>query len=256
MSVSGAGGTREVQQITNVTRTAVDRWFYGFGRDHIFSLTDGSWWKQTSSDVSTSTRFNPEVLIWSENGTDYLEMPDEGRTVPATELIVDFESTVTNTFTGLHYGNLYRLDGAGDWLQFSFENVSTNVSNPSVMLWTEGTLTNMIVRDSRNVTIGTCIVVDPILDADSDGFSNAAEVLAGSDPLDSQSNFTLRQTDHYILSWDAVEGRIYTIEWTPSLTESFQTLENSIAWPQNSWTDTVHAVSTEGFYRISVRLAD
>jgi hypothetical protein len=194
--------------------------------------------------------------VWNEDSTWYLEMPDEGRTVTAEELSVQIQSTITNAFTGLHYGNLYRLASGGDWIQIGSANISTNVSNPSVMLWTEGTLTNMIVRDSRNVTIGTCIVVDPILDADSDGFSNAAEVLAGSDPLDSQSNFTLRQTDHYVLSWDAVEGRIYTIEWTPSLTERFQTLENSIAWPQNSWTDTVHAVSTEGFYRISVRLAD
>jgi hypothetical protein len=256
MSVEGRSGYISVQQLTNVTRTAIDRWFYGFGRGNIFPLADGSWWKQTSSEISTSTRFNPEVLLWSENETDYLEMPDEGRTVSATELAVDFESTVTNTFTGLHHGNLYRLDGAGDWIQLSFENISTNVSNPSVMLWTEGTITNMIVRDSRNATIGTCVVVDPILDSDSDGFSNADEVLAGFDPLDEQSRFELRQTDRYILSWDAAEGRVYTIEWAPSLIESFQTLENNIIWPQNSWTDTVHEVSTEGFYRISVRLAE
>jgi hypothetical protein len=33
-------------------------------------------------------------------------------------------------------------------------------------------------------------------------------------------------------------------------------LENSIAWPQNSWTDTVHTGETKGFYRITIRLAD
>jgi hypothetical protein len=93
-------------------------------------------------------------------------------------------------------------------------------------------------------------------DSDNDGQSNAAEVLAGFDPLDSQSRFELRQTDRYVLSWIAVTGRVYTIEWSPSLTERFQTLETSVVWPQNSWTDTVHAVETRGFYRIGVRLAE
>ncbi|MFA7256199.1 MAG: hypothetical protein WC047_01305 [Kiritimatiellales bacterium] len=253
MVINGLSGYVSVQQLTNVTRTAVDRWFYGFSKDRIIHLQDGSWWKQTSSEISTSTRFGPEVLIWNENDIDYLEMPDEGRRIEAEPLTVAFESTVTNTFTGLHYGNLYRLDGAGDWLQFSFKTVSTNVSNPSVMLWTEGTQTNMIVRDSRDVTIGTCIIIDPVLDTDNDGSSNAAEMLAGSDPLDSQSAFTLHQTDRYVLRWETVEGRIYTIEWAPSLTESFQTLENNITWPQNCWTDTVHAVESAGFYRIRVQ---
>jgi hypothetical protein len=112
------------------------------------------------------------------------------------------------------------------------------------------------MRDSRDVTIGTCTVADSTADSDNDGLSNTAEVLAGVDPLDAQSRFDLRQTDHYVLNWNAVEGRIYTIEWTPSLTESFQTLETSITSPQNSWTDTVHSAEARGYYRISVRLAD
>ncbi len=91
--------------------------------------------------------------------------------------------------------------------------------------------------------------------------NNAAEVVAGTDLFDKESKFEVTETTrdgtgHYVLHWDAAEGRIYSIEWTPSLTESFQTLENKIAAPQNSWTDTVHSVETKGFYRIGVRLAD
>ncbi len=241
MSLDGQSGYISVRQLTNITRTAVDRWFYGFGRDNIFPLADGSWWKQTSSENSASTRFNPEILIWSENGTDYLEMPDEGRAVTAEQLEVQLESTVTNSFAGLHYGNLYRLDGAGDWIQLSFENISTNVSAPTVMLWKDGTQTDMIVRDSRDITIGTCVVASP---------SAAAVVSARSlrPPAPAPSGNVLR--------WNAIQGCTYTIEWAPSLTESFQPLENSIMWPQNSWTDTVHSVETKGFYRITVRLTD
>jgi hypothetical protein len=256
MSVAGLAGYVSVQQLTNVIRTAVEGNFYGFGNRHIFHLADGTWWKQTSSESSTSTRFGPEVLVWSESKTDYLEMPDEGLRVSVEELNVQLESTITNSFTGLHYGNAYRLADGGDWLQLSFENISTNVTSPNVMLWIEETQPNILVRDGRDATIGTCIVGDSASDADSDGQSNAAEVLAGFDPLDSQSQFELRQTDRYVLSWDAVEGRVYTIEWSPSLTERFRTLETSILWPQSSWTDTVHAVETRGFYRIGVRLAE
>ncbi len=244
------------QPVDTKTHSTVAGYFYGFGYETLLHLADGSWWKQISFERSASTRLDPEVLLWSESGTDYLKMPDEGLQITAKELNVQVESTITNAFTGLHYGNTYRLADGSDWLQISFENISTHATNPNVMLWGDGTQTSMLVRDSRDATIGTCVIIDPISDSDSDGQNNAAEMLAGSDPLDSQSRFELRQTDRSVLSWDAVEGRVYTIEWSPSLTERFQTLETSIVWPQNSWTDTVHAVETRGFYRIGVRLAE
>ncbi|MBI9020100.1 MAG: hypothetical protein JEZ10_02445 [Verrucomicrobia bacterium] len=263
MSVQGVTSPAyvEVHQLTNVTHTAISGWFHGFGLRNIFRLQNGSWWRQTSLDNSTSTRFGPEVLIWNDNGTDILEMPDEGRSVSAEELTVHLESSITNKFSGLHYGNLYRLNGNGDWLQISFENVITNVSNPSVMLWIEGAQTNMVVRGDSDVTIGSCTVVDPVGDADGDQISNAAEMTAGTNLFDKESKFEVTETtrdgtSQTVLHWDAVEGRVYSIEWTPSLTESFQPLENKIAAPQNSWTNTVHSVETKGFYRIGVRLAD
>jgi hypothetical protein len=238
------------------THSTIFGYFYGFGYGTIFHLADGSWWKQISFERASSTRRNPEVLLWSESGTDYLEMPDEGLRVSAEELNVQVESTITNNFTGLHYGNTYRLANGIDWLQLGFENISTNIAAPTVMLWIEGSQTTLLVRDSRDATIGTCVVADPATDSDSDGLSNVAEVVAGFDPLDSKSRFELRQTDSYVLRWDAVAGRIYTIEWSPSLTAPFQPLESSLVWPQNSWTDTVRAVETRGFYRIRVRLAE
>jgi hypothetical protein len=238
------------------THSAVAGNFYGFGYGIVFHLTDGSWWKQISFERSASVRSNPAVLVWNESGSDFLEMPDEAQRVTVEKLSVQLESTITNTFTGLHYGNLYRLANGEDRIQLSFETVSTNVIGPNILLWTDGTKTNLLVRDSRDVTIGICTVADPNADADSDGLSNAAEVLAGADPLDSESRFELCQTDRNVLSWNAVEGRVYTVEWSPSLTESFRPLENHIVWPQNSWTDSVHAAKTKGYYRITVRRAE
>ncbi len=109
------------------------------------------------------------------------------------------------------------------------------------MVWAEGMQTNMIVRDSSAFAIGTCVVASP---------SAATGVSARSLRLPAPA------PSGNVLRWNTIQGCTYTIEWTPSLTESFQTLENAIVWPQNSWTDTVHTVETEGFYRIGVRLAD
>ncbi len=233
----------------------IDGYFHGFGHGNIYRLADGSWWKQISFERSGVIRLRPRVFIWNKNGIDHLEMPDENIRVAVEKLNVQLESTAAGTFTGMHYGNLYRLANGESWLQISFENIRTNIVAPEVMLWINKTGTNLLAR-SGGIIIGTCTVVNPALDEDHDGLSNAAEVLADSDPLNAQSWFELRQTDRCVLSWDSVDGRVYTIEWTPALTENFQPLATGIVWPQNSWTDAVHNAESKGYYRITVRFME
>ena len=251
----------EVQRINNASKTKINGWFYGLGRNTFFHLTNGEWWLQTSPENSSSTHPYPDVLIWTEGDINYFEVPDIGLTVQARQLTVIQEGFITNTFSGLQYGNIYQTDTGESWLQVSFDREQAMLSNPTLMLWLENSQTNMLIRDSLEETIGSCTVVDPEADADGDMMSNAAEIIAGSDLENAQSIFKVTETScdgtgRYVLHWDAVEGRVYTIEWTPSLGESFQPLETDIVWPQNSWTDTVHTVETKGFYRIDVRLAD
>ncbi|MGE4488967.1 MAG: putative Ig domain-containing protein [Kiritimatiellales bacterium] len=247
----------EIQQLTNVTRTAIDGWFYGFGEDEIFKMKTGDWWRQTSYDRSASTRRNPEIFIWNDSGTDLAEMPDEGRTINVEKLNTLHESTVTNLFTGLDYGRIYRLADGSSWLQISLDTVPSTAADPEVMLWQEGNHIEMLIRDDLDKTIGTCIIADPDEDSDSDGFSNAQEITAGTDLMDAGSLFQIAEQartedGHYILTWPSAEDRFYTIEWTPTLTNIFQTLETGIAGPQNSWTDTVHSIEQSGFYRVRV----
>jgi len=264
MSVEGAAtppSSVQVQRLTNVFHTAISGTFHGFMKGRIFKLANGSWWRQPFVESTSSVLSNPDVFLWDESGINYLEIPEAGKTIVVEELAVYLVSTITNTFTGLRYGNLYRLDGGGDWIQVSFETANTNLVDPEIMLWAEAGRTNILVRDTDDKTIGTCTVVDPDADNDGDQISNAAEIVAGTDLLDAQSVFEVSKTSrdgtgHYILHWKAIEDRIYAIDWTPSLTESFQPLETDILWPQNSWTDTVHSVEIKGFYRINVRLAD
>jgi len=255
MSVSGAQtppSSVQVQRLTNVFHTTISGKFHGFEQGRIFKLANGSWWRQTFVESTSSVLSNPDVFLWNETNIDYLEIPEAGKTIVAEELVA---------FTGLRYGNLYRLDDDGDWIQINFETANTNLVDPEIMLWIEGTETNMLVRGESDETIGTCRVVDPEADTDGDMMSNAAEIMAGTDLFDEESTFKVTETTrdgtgHYVLRWEAVEGRVYSVAWTPSLTESFQPLETDILWPQNSWTDTVHTVEAKGFYRITVRLAD
>jgi len=261
--VDGAGPPAyvEVRRLNNVTRTAIDGKFYGFGHGNIFLMQNGSWWQQTSSGSSASENSNLDVLIYSQNNTDYLEFPDLGQRVEAKQLDVVTESSITNTFRGLRYAHIYRMANGWDWVQISFENVSSDTSMPDGMVWDENGKTFLVVRDQDDRQIGTCEVIDPWADDDGDGVRNVDEAIAGTSLFDRNDFFYIWDiipdgTGRVLLRWTPVSGRIYIIEWTPSLTQDFQTLETLTDWTQDSWLDTINPPGSGGFYRIRVRLAD
>ncbi|MGE4490372.1 MAG: hypothetical protein AB7E95_12600, partial [Kiritimatiellales bacterium] len=97
-------------------------------------------------------------------------------------------------------------------------------------------------------------------DSDGDGFSNLQEYISGFNPTSSASFFQLTDsttgTNGFIVSWIAVSGRVYSVNWTTNLLSNFQSLETNILSPQSSWTDTVHNSEADGFYRVDVQLAE
>ncbi len=257
--IEGAGPPNhvEVRQLTNITKSTIAGTFHGLGKRNIYQLANGSWWQQTSHESTVSRHWKPAVFLWNEAGSDTLQFPTLGKSVTAKQLHIQNESTITNSFTGLRYRNIYRLEQGGDWLQISFEKATASLDAPKIIQWTEANETHLMVRNESDKAIGICTVVAPEKDSDGDQISNADEALAGTDIFDAGSKFEISETTYTetgqpILHWDSVKDRQYTIERAPSLTENFQPLE-TLTWPQNSWTDTVHAVETKSFYRISVR---
>ena len=106
---------------------------------------------------------------------------------------------------------------------------------------------------------GGCANCDPLADGDGDGQNNRDEYISGMDPTDPYSCFMVRTlasptNGMFVLSWDSVTGRVYSIYWKTNLPASFQALETNIRHPQNSYTDSVHQAEGQGFYGIDVKL--
>jgi len=100
-----------------------------------------------------------------------------------------------------------------------------------------------------------------LVDSDGDGLCDFDEYVAGALPFDALSNFEGRECStcsggHFVLKWNAVPDRIYSVHWSENIGEPFQLLVDGICYPQGSFTDSVHNAESGGFYRIEVRLPE
>ncbi|MDF7801518.1 hypothetical protein P4C99_18720 [Pontiellaceae bacterium B1224] len=100
----------------------------------------------------------------------------------------------------------------------------------------------------------------PTANNDDDSLTDREEFIAGTLPNDASSQFVVSNAppspSGMVINWNAIEGRTYSVKWTDSLTNVFQTLETGILYPQNSYTDTVHSAEGDGFYQADVQLGD
>jgi parallel beta-helix repeat protein len=96
--------------------------------------------------------------------------------------------------------------------------------------------------------------------ADVDSSNNGDEYIAGTDPTNAASFFSITNTsaiaEGFVMRWEAVTGRVYGVNWTATLTNGFEALETDIAYPISSYTDTLHAAETKAFYFLEVKLAE
>ena len=92
----------------------------------------------------------------------------------------------------------------------------------------------------------------------SNGINNVRQAyIAGLDPNDPDSKFlasVLRSPTSSILGWNAISGRVYSVQWSTNLLENFQPLETNIPWTAGGYTDTNHPASGQMFYKIDVQL--
>ncbi len=89
-------------------------------------------------------------------------------------------------------------------------------------------------------------------DTASNGINSVYQTyVAGINPTNAADRFVLSGFPGR-LEWNAVSGRVYTVQWSTNLLSGFQTLETNIVWPQASITGSPAAA--QGFYKIQVKL--
>lgn len=103
------------------------------------------------------------------------------------------------------------------------------------------------------------------IDSDGDGHSNLEEYIAGMHPLDTGSVFHITQQSmqedlggtNYVITWNAVEGREYSI-WTSGnlIYQEFELLESGMDYPANAYTNAFNQAQQELFYKIGVQLLE
>lgn len=101
--------------------------------------------------------------------------------------------------------------------------------------------------------------VSPSRNPDVDPFDNLSEYIAGTDPASSSSYFWIesaqRGSNGLVIAWaPSLTGRFYSVMWTNDLSGAYEPVATNLAYPENSYTDTVHEVESSGFYKVEVRL--
>jgi hypothetical protein len=100
---------------------------------------------------------------------------------------------------------------------------------------------------------------DPNDDPDGDTINNSSEYVAGSNPTNTISVFAITNVipaeEGFVVQWSpSVDGRVYSVFWTESLTSDYTPMVTNLLYPQDSYTDTFHNVELGGVYKINVRM--
>lgn len=113
----------------------------------------------------------------------------------------------------------------------------------------------------RQYFSGDPVGAESVDDEDKDDQSNYNEYVAGTQPHDSASCLYLMLEDPVSvvneteLSWSSVAGRSYRLYWSADHGGTYSSIS---AWitanaPVNTYTDAVHSVDLQGFYKVEVR---
>jgi xylan 1,4-beta-xylosidase len=98
-----------------------------------------------------------------------------------------------------------------------------------------------------------------VFDTDGDGVGDLGEYISGMDPTNATSVFAVSSTNaldagptNFVVTWNSVSNRSYSVLRGTNLVQSLQVLKSGIDYPRNSYTDAIHNADSCMFYRIDV----
>ena len=220
--------------------------------------TDGGW---------TTAPFEAQYLKL------YDLTPPPAGTVPASAKGYGLGNSVTFNWSAVSdpYGGVsgYRLivstDAAGQ--NVVFNGLVGNVTSDTLTGVTPGqtlyawidAVNNAGVEGALGAASAATPVLDPNGDADGDGQTNAAEDLAGTNPLDASSNLRItgvaRNASAHTtqITWSSVSGKQYQVEATSDLTSgAYAAVSGVLTATGTTTTFTYNSISTREFYRVQV----
>jgi hypothetical protein len=248
-----------VSDVNNsVLNPSVDFWI---GGQHGFSsryfngdIDDVRIYNRALSESEVVALFNasdpvepPETASWLSPN------PESGTVAPGSNVTVSVRFDAADMAAG---------DSINTTLTITCNDVLSPTNNVPVSMQVIGSVVSdgsAVAEAWKQLYFGDPAAFSPLLDADGDGLNNQGEYIAGTNPQNSESRFSVKtvETDDgngFIISWDCVTGRVYSVYWKRGLGEGFQPLETGIHYPQNSYTDTVHHAESCGFYKVEVEL--
>ena len=95
-------------------------------------------------------------------------------------------------------------------------------------------------------------------DSDGNGMSNLQKYIAGIDPTNPAATFKIQSFSAgggtRAFGWNPVAGRQYDVYYASQLTGAFSLMQSNLTFTQNTFTDSVHSATSEGYYRLKVHL--
>ena len=97
----------------------------------------------------------------------------------------------------------------------------------------------------------TVTLLDPNADSDGDGMTNAAEDMAGTNPLNANSVFRITNVTNTSVTWSSVSGKTYQLTSATSPSSSYTDVGSPVTATANTTTENV-TLTAGNFYRVQI----
>ena len=215
---------------------------------------NGGIYPQVLVRIKGSANGNVQLYWGNENGAFSVDRLSQLSYTNAPEWqLVSFDNAGHAEWDG-RIINMMRVDPLGNGAEFDIDYIIVSAGDAD-----DDSLSDTEESHADSDGDGLPDLFDP--DSDNDGFSDRAEFVAGTSAIDAGSQFNIESAfpisgTNFVLQWNSVSGRVYSVQGTTNLFEAFEPWETDIFHPQNAFTDTVHSVEDTAFYKLDVQLKE